>query len=289
MNKLLIIAAMTVAQPAEVRMNDGSIITVTLSRPSVQVATKYGDLHVPVGDIRRIDFGWHQKDKSHVDRLIASLASAVFKDRDEATKSLREAGASVYAVLKAYKSQDQEQMKRLEQIVKHIEDNSAQADVERPTYDRISASEFPIIGVVQGDFEATSAVFGKVKFALSDIRSIAMKHPLVALTVPAPGIDAEWIDSMAVVDGNFIITAVGVVDLWPATPGAHTATPKGVSQAGRNSTYLAGALLGKVGNGPTFVVGERYDGSGDGRLWLQIVPSSWNNASAGSYTVKIKR
>lgn len=291
MTNLLILASLVVAQPAEVRLNDGSVIAVTLASPQIKVATKYGTLDVPISDIRKIDFGWHLKDKSAVDRLIASLASAAFKDRDDGTKVLKEAGASVYAVLKAYRSQDQEQMKRLEQIIVHIEQSSAHSDIIRPVQDSIATSEFPITGLVQGDFEATSVVFGKVKFSLSDIRSITMKHPPATLAISAGGVDASWLDSGITIDGPYSVTAEGQVDLWPGQPGSYMSTPKGFTQTGKNSSYLAGSLIGRIGeHGSIFVVGERYEGTGGGRLYLQIVPNPWGGApSAGSYNVKIKR
>ena len=50
-------------------------------------------------------------------------------------------------------------------------------------------------------------------------------------------------------------------------------------------------LIGKVGeNGKAFYIGDRYEGTApeEGKLYLQIVPSPWNNASAGSYRVRIQ-
>jgi hypothetical protein len=51
-----------------------------------------------------------------------------------------------------------------------------------------------------------------------------------------------------------------------------------------------GQLVARVGeSGNVFVVGERYTGrpQREGRLYLHIGPSPWNNASTGSYRVKI--
>ena len=53
---------------------------------------------------------------------------------------------------------------------------------------------------------------------------------------------------------------------------------------------MAGTLLGRVGeNGKVFVIGERYDNvpGEEGKLYLHIVPSPWNNASSGTYQVHI--
>ena len=53
---------------------------------------------------------------------------------------------------------------------------------------------------------------------------------------------------------------------------------------------MAGALIGKVGeHGKAFLIGERFDGvpNEEGKLFLQIVSTAWNNASSGSYRVRI--
>ena len=87
-----------------------------------------------------------------------------------------------------------------------------------------------------------------------------------------------------------VVACDGQIDLWPQGPGQYMTTPKGYTTAGKGSTYMAGALVGRVGeNGRIFLIGERYDGapSDEGRLFLQIVPSPWNNASTGSYHVRI--
>jgi len=52
----------------------------------------------------------------------------------------------------------------------------------------------------------------------------------------------------------------------------------------------SGMLLGRIGEkGKVFQVGAKYSGtpSESGRLYLRIACSPWNNASTGSYAVKI--
>ena len=81
------------------------------------------------------------------------------------------------------------------------------------------------------------------------------------------------------------------VDLWPPTPGQYLAAPRGYDAPGKGGSYQAGALIGKVGDtGRTFLIGERYDGAvtEEGKLYLQIIGSPWNNASLGSYRVRIQ-
>ena len=79
--------------------------------------------------------------------------------------------------------------------------------------------------------------------------------------------------------------------LW-GSPGQYTATPKGYGQPGptRAGKFMAASLVGRIGDtGTPFMIGDRYEGTPgqEGPLQLHIVPSPWNNASAGSYHVKI--
>ena len=88
------------------------------------------------------------------------------------------------------------------------------------------------------------------------------------------------------------IRAAGQVELWPQGPGQYLATPKGHNTTlGKGGQYIAGALIGKIGaNGRTFLIGEwsTIRAEEHGELFLQIVPSPWNNASTGNYSVSIK-
>src|SRR5262249_41740691 len=103
----------------------------------------------------------------------------------------------------------------------------------------------------------------------------------------------EWFDTGITVDATLrvMLTSEGQVDLWPQGPGQYLASPKGFNTTGKGGMFLAGALIGRVGErGKAFVIGERYEGTSgeEGRLYLQIVASPWNNASAGTYRVRVR-
>ena len=73
----------------------------------------------------------------------------------------------------------------------------------------------------------------------------------------------KWLDSGVIVDPNqrLLILGEGQVDLWPQGPGQYMTGPKGYSTAGKGGTFMAGALIAKVGeHGKAFFVGERYEG-----------------------------
>jgi hypothetical protein len=69
------------------------------------------------------------------------------------------------------------------------------------------------------------------------------------------------------------------------------AAPKGYNTAGKGGQFMAGALIAKIGeSGKAFYVGDRFEGAAteEGKLYLHIVPSPWNNASTGTYRVRIQ-
>lgn len=79
---------------ADVRLDDGSTVRVTLQQPSVEIQTKYGKLVVPVADIRRIEFGLHvpADQQAAIAANIKRLGSIVHKERDAAVRDLIAAG-----------------------------------------------------------------------------------------------------------------------------------------------------------------------------------------------------
>jgi hypothetical protein len=102
----------------------------------------------------------------------------------------------------------------------------------------------------------------------------------------------QWFDTGMVVDPSLrlCVNAEGQIDLWPQGPGQYMAAPKGFNTTGKGGNFLAGALVGRVGeNGKSFLIGERYEGSPseEGKLYLHIVPSPWNNASTGNFRVRV--
>lgn len=57
----VIILALPIAfgQAADVRLNDGSLVRLTLTTPEIAVRTKYGVLTIPLAEVRRVDVGLH--------------------------------------------------------------------------------------------------------------------------------------------------------------------------------------------------------------------------------------
>jgi len=292
------------AQPnhAEVRFGDGSIVRVLILQESVDVMTKYGKLTVPIRDIRRIDFGLHLPEgvAPQIEAAIKQMGSSVYKQREGAVKDLVGLGHLAFPyVQKAAGSNDLEVAQRAVHVVKRISENTPPENLQLKMVDTIHTVEFPITGrIVSSSIKAHSAHFGELSLKLSDLRSLSIRGAsgefLVTVDAAKYGSQSEkWMDSGMTVDPNLrlIMKSEGQVDLWPQGPGQYLAVPKGYTTAGKGGTHMAGTLLGRIGDsGKVFVIGESYEGipEREGKLFLHIVPSPWNNDSTGSYRVRVR-
>jgi hypothetical protein len=287
---------------AEVRFGDGSIVRMTLLQENLEVQTKYGKLMIPVSEIRRVEFGLHVSPEVHqqITQSIKRLASDVYKERDGASKELIQVGHYAFPSLhKASKSSDQEVSYRAASLIKQISERTSPDLIKLREEDVIHTTEFTVIGrITSQTLKASSPHFGEVSLKLSELRTMHVrkhggKSELVVDAAKHGSALDQWCDTGIVVDAaqRMLITGEGQVDLWPQGPGQYMAAPKGYNTTGKGGQFMAGALVGKIGeNGKTFFIGERHDGAAneEGKLYLQIIPSPWNNASAGQYRVRIQ-
>ena len=290
---------------AEVRFGDGSIVRMTLLQEHLEVNTKYGKLTIPVNEVRKVEFGLHVPPdvNAQIGQSIKRLASDVYKERDSAGKELVQVGHFAYPSLqKASKSGDQEVSYRAVGLIKQISERVAPELLRIREEDVVHTAEFTVIGQITSQtIKAHSPHFGrggapKAERAADDARCAQQGGK--AGSGPRRSIKhgsslETWCDSGITLDAGqrLVLIGDGQVDLWPQGPGQYMAAPKGYNTAGKGGQFMAGALVGKIGeNGKAFYIGERYDGTAneEGKLYLQIVPSPWNNASAGQYRVRIQ-
>ncbi len=287
---------------AEVRFGDGSIVRMTLLQENIEVQTKYGKLTIPVQDVRRIEFGLHVPPdvNKQIAQSIKRLASDVYKERDLASKDLVQVGHLAYPSLqRASRSSDQEVAYRAVSVLKQISERVSPDLLKLRDEDVVTTTEFTVIGkITSQNIKANSPHFGDVSLKLSELRMMHVRQHggkadlIVDAAKHGSALD-QWCDTGITVDAGqrMLVIGDGSVDLWPQGPGQYMAAPKGFNTAGKGGQFMAGALIAKIGeNGKAFYVGDRYEGtsSEEGRLYLLIVPSPWNNASAGQFRVRIQ-
>jgi len=296
---------------AEVSFANGSQVRLSLHQDKIDVLTRYGKLAIPADEIQRIDFGVHLSPETakQVDEAVRKLASLQYSEREEGTRDLIALGPPAYAAaLSAVRHSDPEVAKRAEKILAALRAKHPEKDLRSREDDLIATPGFTIVGrIITPAFRAKSEYFGDVQLQLSQLRQLrSIRNPgELQITIDAAqhgSAHGQWLDTGFLVDtsASLAVTASGSVDIYPQTPGQYMSTPRGyannalaggakvvVNQA--NYRNFSGALFGRVGDGDIFYIGDRYEGvpGREGRLYLHIVPSPWNNASSGSYQVKI--
>jgi hypothetical protein len=191
-------------------------------------------------------------------------------------------------------------------------------DLKTSVDDRVITPSFTIVGRIQtSSIKANAELFGQVDLPVARMRMLRSlgggRDVEVAVDASRYGNQGQWLDTEYVVDGlNAItITASGTVDVWPQQGGNYIVGPGGLQGRNMGIAFNAammrggaklrnpingqihgGALIGKIGeDGEMFLIGERYEGTPEqqGKLYLHVGPSPWNNQQSGSYDVKIAR
>jgi hypothetical protein len=297
---------------AEVQFANGSILRMSILQDKIEVLTRYGKLAVPLADVQRIEFGVHLPADvaNKVESAVVKLASSQYAEREEGARELTVLGPSAYpALLRALRSPDQEVARRAEKIVATLRERLPEKDLRSREEDIVATSGFTVVGrIVTPAFKGHSEYFGNVQLQLTQLRRL---RPLVNPGEVQISVDAslygsthgQWLDTGVQVEpsATLIVVASGTIDIYPQAPGQYLSTPRGygnnILAAGAkivptqaNLRTYSGSLFGRVGDASeAFYIGDRYEGAPgrEGKLYLHIVPSPWNNASTGAYQVKI--
>lgn len=290
-------------EPADLRFDDGSNVRVKLGVTSIDALTKYGKLTIPLNEVRRVEFGLHidPEMQGKITAAIKKLGSEVMRERQLAADELTALGHfALPALRQATKHADPEVSRRAVEIAARIMDSTAPELCNLREEDVIHTLDFSVHGKILGDsLKATSPHFGETAVKLASLRSLTIRNNgklEVMLDAAHYGSDLNsWLDTGFVIQKGDVLDVAsdGQVDLWPQGPGQYMASPVGISSvAGRGGQFMAGALVGKIGeHGRPFLMGGktfRTTAADEGKLYLQIVPNPWNTASTGSYRVKVK-
>lgn len=313
------------ANTIEVRFADDSVVKMVLQQNTIEVATRFGKLSVPVQDLRRIELGMRipAATAKRIEAAVAALGNADFKKRDAGVAELIGLREVAYpALLRAARSNDPEVSRRAEEAIKVVAEKVPAEKLHMPLHDTVVTTDFTIVGHVEAPaLKARTPYFGETTLNLAEIRTLRWlangRELKVAVDAGKYGGQQEsWMDTnIEVRPGMSLqITATGSVDLMPAQPGNAFATPDGLDPrmaarggfamnnlaqvakarpgrggaAGPQPTF--GSLVGKIGDrGKLFVVGSKFEGiaAEDGRLYLRIMPSPYNADSSGTYDVHV--
>jgi hypothetical protein len=311
-------------KPGEVEIHflNGSKIRATIQSETLEIASIYGKLIVPIQDVQAIEFGVHYPEGAvaKIEFAIKNLGSGDYRARETAAKTLLDLGPYAYpTLLRATRAKESEVAARAKEIVQKIQGKYPKKDLKTSLDDRVVTPTQTIVGrILTASAKTKAEYFGDIEYKFAHMRNLR------AFTASAPDIDVaidaqkyanagQWLDTSFQLDGrsSVLITAKGTVDTWPQQPGQYMSGPGGnlrgriggfneqqlqagakVRLVGNNSQLFGGMLIGKIGeDGEPFVIGDRYDlkSESEGKLYLHIGPSPWNCASTGTYDVKISR
>jgi hypothetical protein len=286
----------------EARFLDGTTVRRAVLREGIELQTKYGKLTVPVADIRRIEFGHHVSPEAakKIDAAVKDLGGDRFEQREQASQALLRLGRQAYPALeKAAQSGDKEVAQRARDALARIREELPEEQLQFKHEDVIYTRDSVLAGrILNPTLKAKTHNFGELQFDLATLASLhSMAGTKADLSVEAAPFGKEvlgkWIDSGLTVDADtdLVITATGQVDLVPQQAGQFVSGPEGHPQGPLPSGYLAGTLLGRVGEkGEFFVIGKRFEGRvvAPGKLYLHILPTGAGEGSSGAYKVKVQ-
>jgi hypothetical protein len=300
----------------EVYFFNGSKIRMLIQSESLEIKTLYGNLAVPVKDIKGIEFGIHFPPgvEAKIEESVKALSSNDYRIRETATKTLQDLAPYSYpAILNASRTKEMESASRAKDIVAKVRAKHPAKDLKAMIEDKVVTNNFTIVGRITSTIKAKEELFGERDLPMAKMRSLRAvggASPDVEVGVDASKYAnaGSWMDTNYLVDGRsaIVITARGMIDVWPQQGGNFMSGPNGFNAtrngqpfmgAGRkvggvNQNQHCGMLLGKIGaDGEIFTIGDRYDGTPEheGNLFLHIGPSQWNCQSVGTYEVKIAR
>jgi hypothetical protein len=285
----------------EVRFADGSALRMTILQERFEIETRYGKLTVPTAEIRRIDFAFRLPPdlSQRIETAIKNLGDSSYEERQRATQELTTIGLPAYPALReAAQTSDAEAARRIRDLLQQIRAKVPENQLRFSPDDQVQTIKFTIAGrILAPTIQARSAYFSDGQVKITDLRSVrwlgGSGEAELAVDAARYGSAAnQWLatDVQINAQDRLVIIAAGQVDLWPQQPGAYMTGPTGYQNPGKARAQLPGTLIGRIGeSGTPFVIGDRYDGTptDGGLLYLHIIPSAWNNASTGSYAVKV--
>jgi hypothetical protein len=305
----------------EIHFLNGSKVRMIVQSEKLEVATAYGRLSVPVKDVRAIEFGLHFPEgmEAQIEAAIRRLDSSDYREREKADKALIDLGPFSYpAVLDASRTKEIEVSKRAKEILKKLQAKHTKKDLKTMVEDKVVTQNFTIVGrILTTTVKAKTEYFGEQELSLAKMRTLRAMgggSPDIDLSIDSSRYanQGQWLDTNYVCDGRtgIVITATGLIDVWPQQGGQFMSGPNGFQQSRNgnnpggmirgprkigkvlNGNIHGGMLVGKIGeDGDYFIVGDRYEAvpETEGKLYLHIGPSQWNCQCIGSYEVKIAR
>lgn len=283
-------------QKHAIQLRGGTLLVGDLEPAELLVATAFGELTVPVTDLRRVRFGRKSDPERYqgVLTLIEDLGSASRERRLQASASLKQMGLFAAPELKASaESHTDPEVRRICQEL--FEALEVSEEEFLPEEDVIETSGFTMRGsVVQKAFKVTVAELGAVDVRRKDVIEIRVQQPKRTKKLAIDGqhtLAQGWLDTGIEIkkDQTLRVFAEGSIQFpnW----GGQSFTPDGNLSMGNLNGIAVGTLVGRIGNGgQVFAIGRSYIGmpEGKGTLQLCVMVNAGRQPSTGEFTVRLE-
>jgi hypothetical protein len=291
---------------------DGTVIPGRLSTKEIAIETQFGNLSVPVANIKSITPGLqsHPALAKEVSDLIADLGAGNYNDRERAQQALIKMGPAVRVELEKHQNDnDVERRNRVKAILTEFDQlaegfDEADSPDAFPTLqqrDSIETTEFTIVGKIVPQSFAVKSPYGELNVKLTDIRKgvrDAGKEEDLQRSFSVDGshlaVRGALNTNIRIARGDVVtVTADGQLTMTPWGNNA-VATPEGAQNYGWfiPGQIPSGALVGKIGEENFRKFGSKTTFTADRNGVLQLAIGMQadyaQNQFPGKYTVKVR-
>ncbi len=269
------------------QLRNGMVLLGTVSFEKLRVRTAYGELLIPLGELKEVNFGLVSAPElsDEIDAWIEKLGSGDRSERQDAIRTLVKHGAMAIPKLRAIDLKDVE-VRVKQGVEKALKEIEATYDVDARPEDEVVTKRFRVAGAVIVDDLTVQTEFGPMTVPVSAVESLRTRDAPRRLEVKVPsknnGIGNMFKSDLQVRRGEVIeIKAKGQVtygrirtDRSSRSGSGLTFGPTGQAQYGTyQQQFAAGSLFMKIGNnGTPRPVGDRvrFQASEEGRIFFGI-------------------
>ena len=282
--------------PHAVDLRSGTTLVGQLEPTTWKVKTAFGELSVPVAEIRRVRFGRRSQPErlARVDEALKELASAVPDRRDHARALLAQEGAfAAQSLRKAAKDHEDPEVRRI--ATEMLKDLDLSEDEVLPDDDQVDTARFSLLGEVELEaFKVQVPELGPLVVKRGDVASVRFFGPDLSRKVTVAGNNTfpnGWLDTKIKVEKGekLKMTANGTI-FFPNWGQAFT--PDGNQNMGVMNGMLMGTLAARIGDkGTVFRVGSNYTGMApaSGTLQFILMMNAGDQPHDGEFTVILGR
>ncbi|MCK6458883.1 MAG: hypothetical protein L6Q95_03200 [Planctomycetes bacterium] len=262
--------------PHAVELRSGTVLVGRIEPPSWKVATAFGELTVPVVEIRRVRFGRRAQPErlAKVEEAVQRLAAAEPERRNHARAAIVQEGTfAVPSLRAAAKTHDDPEVKRIAaEILKELDPDD---EVVMPDDDQVDTARFSVLGQIQLEaFKVNVGELGPLVVKRGDVEGIRSAAPDSSRKITVAGTNCwpnGWLDTKIKVEKGerLKIQATGTI-FFPNWGQAFT--PDGNQNMGAMNGMMVGTLAARVGpKGTIFRIGSSFNGAMPAAGTLQLI------------------